>query len=349
VAIVLVGLFLLAENLNIGFARSIDFGHILGLLWPLLFIGWGYEALQKRNYLTGGILASIGAHFLLDNLSFISPVFDSAKNIIWPGFLVLIGFYILVSPDKKHRKSSRDEFSYQGKPSSKSSFKDFEDDYEIVTPKKAPANRSKTHSHRVKVVKGNGKDITINVSKTVDSAVKEIKSAVREIKAEFKDNPSPSRPQPAVNLTKEKPQPTQPEASPVPPVPPTPKVNLNKGAQENEPKNDYSNQRRVAKQHRSYSASFNSKKIKFTEDDFVEGENLIDLTCMFGDVKIGIPRNMDIILEGQVTLGDINFLGEKHDGISQAIKDQYLSPTPSNKQVRIKATVVLGDLKIKLV
>ncbi|MCK8058926.1 MULTISPECIES: LiaF domain-containing protein [unclassified Fusibacter] len=349
VVIVIVGLYLLADNLNLGIVNTIDFVDIISVLWPMLFIGWGYEALQKRNYVVGAIFSSIGLHFLLDNLTFISPIFGFASSIVWPAFIIILGVYIMLAPPKEKQVKRNSDFSSRGRSSNSShKFREFDPDTDNTVIRPA------------KVQRHTGKTSEASFSDSIDQVISSVDEVVSNISRNVKENiKGHSDTTYTVTLSKDSDKPTVERIYDATPKPESSKVNLNKETPKQEQVETQAttktnqeanqNQQRKAKKMRSYSASFNSKKLLFKEEDFVDGDNTIDITCVFGEVKLGIPRDVNIELEGQVTLGDLKFLNEKYEGFSSAITDRYVSPSGATKTVHINATVILGDIKIKLI
>lgn len=98
---------------------------------------------------------------------------------------------------------------------------------------------------------------------------------------------------------------------------------------------------------RSYDTSFNSRKLIFTEKDFQEGDNVLNLSVLFSDVALLLPSTISVTFVGTVTLGDVQFFGRRYDGISQTVKDEYNPIAHLDKHLIINATVTLGDLRIK--
>ncbi len=96
---------------------------------------------------------------------------------------------------------------------------------------------------------------------------------------------------------------------------------------------------------RVYNTVFNSNRITLNESDFVEGLNSIVLSSTFGEIKLSLPKTVNILLDGQSTFGDIKFLNNKYGGICKA---KYTSPAGATKTVHIKASAQFSEISIDL-
>lgn len=103
--IVGIGCLLLLDNLGI-----IRF-HDLWQYWPVLLIAWGVSrVLDSRTpagWVWGGMVALVGAFFLLDTLDII--VFNFA--LVWPLLLIAFGVSVLVSALERERFRSAPPFA----------------------------------------------------------------------------------------------------------------------------------------------------------------------------------------------------------------------------------------------
>lgn len=100
---------------------------------------------------------------------------------------------------------------------------------------------------------------------------------------------------------------------------------------------------------RYYSAKFHTRNIELTDEQFAEGVSTIRLDCTMGEIKLSLPRTVNIILDGDVSLGQIDFLKKSYDGLTAKPRAKYTAPNDASKTVRIQANVTLGEIKIKLI
>lgn len=131
IIIVLLGLYFLGLNFNIALLPAFDFGDLISILWPLLLLSWGLEGLKKRNYIFGTLFTGLGLNFLLDNLTFVHPIFNRASEFVWPILIIMIGVSIIISPPKEKVKPRVIKETYgHNKPK----YKDWDDDGYGIKP-----------------------------------------------------------------------------------------------------------------------------------------------------------------------------------------------------------------------
>ena len=108
VLILLLGVFLLADNLDL-----LDFGSIFGL-WPLLLILWGLPMVIGRfgrlTRLFGAFLTVMGLVLFLGHLG----VLNIGLGDVWPLILIFFGVAILLAGRSVDVVGGRDETSSEG-------------------------------------------------------------------------------------------------------------------------------------------------------------------------------------------------------------------------------------------
>ncbi len=405
VIVIVVGLYFLASNLGLPIVTDFDFGDLIALLWPMLLIGWGLDALSKRNYVVGAIFSLLGVNFMIDNLAEYLPFLSPFTNLIWPASIILFGLYIMVAPPKV---ASASEQSFKSKKGSRRSSEERRERDE------SRAQSQTKQQTTVQIQDQAAQQPTLPTTerlfsqKTIDSQVlvdpyADEKAQEALAKADQTIQTTPSTPEdlgtkehPALTETVKdqviKEQPVirtvslskapdplsttvripEPEVKPVkmaldnsqvmtanqiptteaqPQTVPQQKTETDhvihiKSSPEFSNDTDFSPPKTPKSHTRMYQTTFNSKKLTFTDSDFKEGLNTIDLSCLFGEVVLLVPPTMDITLNASVTLGDLNFLGHKFYGVS-TVTDHYQSPRTTGKTLVINASVILGDVKIK--
>ncbi len=99
---------------------------------------------------------------------------------------------------------------------------------------------------------------------------------------------------------------------------------------------------------RIYNTTFNSNSITLNESDFEVGLNSIVLNCTFGEVKLSLPKTVNILFDGQSTFADIRFLNKKYDGIHKTSKVKYTAPAGADKTVHINAFAQFSNISVVL-
>ncbi len=99
---------------------------------------------------------------------------------------------------------------------------------------------------------------------------------------------------------------------------------------------------------RTYNTTFNSNRIVLNESDLTTGVNIINLNSTMGEIKLSLPKTINILLDGQSTFGEIKFLNKKYGGINSTSKAKYTAPTVSNKTVHIKASAQFSEISVVL-
>ncbi len=260
--IIFVGAYFMAQNFGFAMFPTIN---IWEVIWPSLFIYWGFEALRNKNEIGAAFLLIIGANFLLEGLGFNSFGWDLIGRSFFPILLILIGFKLLTRDKSKNRGG---------------------------------------RSHSI-VIDRERRDEDRNVRVTSTERVE------REDGHHYK-----------VNLTKERNDDSKASST------------INSSFKHSKGTNELS-------------SIFNSKKYYFKYEDFKTGDNFLDLTCIFGEMKVVFPKNVNIKFMSNVTLGECNFLGEKFDGFVSKHQEDYYA-IDSSVTVVVYATVLFGEMKIKV-
>ncbi len=94
------------------------------------------------------------------------------------------------------------------------------------------------------------------------------------------------------------------------------------------------------------SNTFGDMNIDLSEIGLADGEQLLKLDGVFGDLHILIPKDVDIFVTTHTVFGDVRVLGNLKSGFGQELS--YLSPNYSSasRKLRIVSNQVFGDIKV---
>ncbi len=96
----------------------------------------------------------------------------------------------------------------------------------------------------------------------------------------------------------------------------------------------------------SISNTFGDMNIDLSEIALAEGEQLLKLNGVFGDLHVLVPKDIEIAVTTHSVFGDVRVLGNMKSGFGQDIS--YSSPNYSaaSKKLRIVSHQVFGDVKV---
>ncbi len=96
----------------------------------------------------------------------------------------------------------------------------------------------------------------------------------------------------------------------------------------------------------SISNTFGDMNIDLSEIALAEGEQLLKLDGVFGDLHVLVPKDIEIAVTTHSVFGDVRVLGNIKSGFGQEIS--YSSPNYStaSKKLRIVSNQVFGDVKV---
>ncbi len=94
------------------------------------------------------------------------------------------------------------------------------------------------------------------------------------------------------------------------------------------------------------SNTFGDMNVDLSEIELAEGEQLLKLDGVFGDLHVLVPKTIEIFVTTHSVFGDVRVLGNIKSGFGQEIS--YSSPNYSTatKRLRIVSNQVFGDVKI---
>ena len=96
----------------------------------------------------------------------------------------------------------------------------------------------------------------------------------------------------------------------------------------------------------SISNTFGDMNIDLSEIALAEGEQLLKIDGVFGDLHVLVPKDIEITATTHSVFGDVRVLGNMKSGFGQEIF--YSSPNYSaaSKKLRIVSNQMFGDVKV---
>lgn len=94
------------------------------------------------------------------------------------------------------------------------------------------------------------------------------------------------------------------------------------------------------------SNTFGDMNVDLSEIELAEGEQLLKLDGVFGDLHVLVPKTIEIYVTTHSLFGDVRVLGTVKTGFGQEIS--YSSPNyaGATKRLRIVSNQVFGDVKV---
>jgi lia operon protein LiaF len=94
------------------------------------------------------------------------------------------------------------------------------------------------------------------------------------------------------------------------------------------------------------STTFGDSHIDLSESVVVDGENLLRIDGVFGDVHVLAPKNCGIMVTAKTVFGDVTVLGAKKSGFAQEIVEKTPNYDAAPKKLKIYMNQVFGDVKV---
>lgn len=95
-------------------------------------------------------------------------------------------------------------------------------------------------------------------------------------------------------------------------------------------------------------ATFGEVRLDIRMARLAEGENLLRLNALFGEIDVLVPRGLRILIESNATFGEVSVPGHEVSGIT-AHEAFTLGEAESASYLRIKANATFGEVKIRTV
>lgn len=91
---------------------------------------------------------------------------------------------------------------------------------------------------------------------------------------------------------------------------------------------------------------FGDAEIDLTNLNVTSGEKHINISGVFGDIKVATPKQVPFFIKASLVAGDIKLMGEKHSGFS--IERSYKSDNydSASNRLNIYISHVFGDIKV---
>ncbi|HKS71532.1 MAG TPA: LiaF domain-containing protein [Ktedonobacterales bacterium] len=93
------------------------------------------------------------------------------------------------------------------------------------------------------------------------------------------------------------------------------------------------------------SATFGEARLDVRMARLSEGENVLRLNALFGEIKVIVPQGMRIYMEGSARFGEVKAPGHGIGGIT--MHDEFmLGEADTSSYLRIEATATFGEIKV---
>jgi hypothetical protein len=94
------------------------------------------------------------------------------------------------------------------------------------------------------------------------------------------------------------------------------------------------------------SATFGEAKIDVRMAKLVDGENILRLSALFGEISVIVPKGLPVVVEGSARFGEVSVPGHSIAGITAS--DEFnLGNAATGRYLRIEATATFGEVKIR--
>lgn len=94
------------------------------------------------------------------------------------------------------------------------------------------------------------------------------------------------------------------------------------------------------------STVFGDLHLDLSEMDVQNGEQVLTLNGVFGDIQVTLPANLKVQAKANVVIGDINILDEKADGFFVNRTHETEGYASAKKKLYVAASQVIGDIRI---
>ncbi|HET7152283.1 MAG TPA: cell wall-active antibiotics response protein LiaF [Candidatus Kapabacteria bacterium] len=91
---------------------------------------------------------------------------------------------------------------------------------------------------------------------------------------------------------------------------------------------------------------FGEVEVDLSAAELADGEQMLSLSTVFGNVKIIVPGGMDYLLEGTTVFGEVQVDGNKRGGIFSNVNFSTVSYKDAAKKLHVIASTVFGEVKL---
>jgi len=96
----------------------------------------------------------------------------------------------------------------------------------------------------------------------------------------------------------------------------------------------------------SGSTTFGDNTVNLSGGKLKSGVNRIRVTCIFGDITIVVPANIEALAYGSSTFGDVYIFGKTDTGMSSRLQNQTDGYETAASKVHITTGTTFGDIKV---
>ena len=92
--------------------------------------------------------------------------------------------------------------------------------------------------------------------------------------------------------------------------------------------------------------TFGDSHIDLSRVEMAEGESLLRIDGVFGDVHVLAPRNCGVLVTAKTVFGDVSIMGVKKTGFAQEVVQKTDGYDAAPKKLKIYMNQVFGDVKV---
>ena len=89
---------------------------------------------------------------------------------------------------------------------------------------------------------------------------------------------------------------------------------------------------------------FGDINIDISDIDFESGEQIVNISGIFGSIKIKLPTNVPVKFIGSNIAGSVKFMDQTRDGVLSSLNSQTDDYNLSSKRILIRASIIFGDI-----
>jgi lia operon protein LiaF len=94
------------------------------------------------------------------------------------------------------------------------------------------------------------------------------------------------------------------------------------------------------------STTFGDSVIDLSGSEMVDGESLLRIDGVFGDVHVLAPKNCGVLVTAKTVFGDVKVMGERKTGFAQEIIQKSPDYDAAPKKLKLYMNLVFGDVMV---